>query len=398
MLLQRYVSFALVVLFAVVGTPVRAALIDDAVAVWLFDEGQGESAADSVGDHDGEFIGSVDWSTESKFGNAIEFPGDLASRIEVPAADELTLETWTVTAWVKLQTPIETTDGWAIILVKDPANGFQNYALDLSPQGNVVAEVTSGGNWSGCSSFTTVYDDEWHFVAGSYDGEVLQAWVDGELEAEQEFGPGDVNDAPLAIGNRLNDTQPVYGLIDDLGLFNRALDEGELASLMAQGLSETLGLSSLTGDFDGSGALDLADIDDLTAQSAGGTNPLEYDLNADTLVNDADVKTWVSDLYGSWIGDADLNGEFNSSDLVVVLAAGTYEADVAAVWSTGDFNGDGRASSTDLVAALADGGYESGPRPAVAAVPEPASNGLLLISGVVIGLIRRRLLPCKRSR
>ena len=75
-------------------------------------------------------------------------------------------------------------------------------------------------------------------------------------------------------------------------------------------------------------------------------------------MNGDDIGVWVGDLFNSWIGDANLDGEFNSGDLVVVLSAGTYEADVDAVWSTGDFNGDGRANSSDLVAALSDGGYE----------------------------------------
>jgi hypothetical protein len=73
---------------------------------------------------------------------------------------------------------------------------------------------------------------------------------------------------------------------------------------------------------------------------------------------------------------------------VVVLASGTYEADVASVWSTGDFNGDGRTNSGDLVAALADGGYEAGPRAAVASVPEP--NSLLLLVVGLACLARRR--------
>jgi hypothetical protein len=147
-------------------------------------------------------------------------------------------------------------------------------------------------------------------------------------------------------------------------------------------------ISDATGDFNGNGVLDLGDIDALTTQSAGGTHPASFDLNADALVNEADIGVWVKDLFNSWIGDADLDGEFNSSDLVTVLASGTYEADVDAVWSTGDFNGDGRTNSSDLVAALADGGYEQGPRAAVAAVPEPSTWMLLAGALAMISMLR----------
>ena len=147
----------------------------------------------------------------------------------------------------------------------------------------------------------------------------------------------------------------------------------------------------LAGDFNGDGVLDTADIDDLTARSASKTNPAAYDLNSDALVDVDDVGMWVKDLANSWIGDANMDGEFNSSDLVSVLSAGTYETGAEAVWSTGDFNGDGAANSSDLVAALSDGGYENGPRAAVASVPEPATVSLLLAAGLsLVHLSRRR--------
>ena len=150
-----------------------------------------------------------------------------------------------------------------------------------------------------------------------------------------------------------------------------------------------LGMAGITGDFNQDGMLNGPDIDDLTGQSAGGTNNLTYDLNADSLVNEGDVTVWVKDLFKSWIGDANLDGEFNSGDLVVVLSSGTYEADVDSVWTTGDFNGDGRTDSGDLVSALSDGGYELGPVAAVAAVPEP-HTALLLTMGLAVLARRRR--------
>ncbi len=118
----------------------------------------------------------------------------------------------------------------------------------------------------------------------------------------------------------------------------------------------------MPGDFNMDNVLDASDIDALTTQAASGANPAEFDLNDDKLVDVADVNVWVKDLFNSWIGDANLDGEFNSGDLVSVLSSGTYEVDMDAVWSSGDFNGDGRANSSDLVAALSDGGYELGPR------------------------------------
>jgi len=151
---------------------------------------------------------------------------------------------WTITAWAKLKRP--SGGDWAIIVVKDPGNGLQNYALDLDGQGRVFAEVTSGGNWSDCGSTTTVYDDKWHFLAASYDGETLRVYVDGVKENEQTFPKPDPNTAPVAIGGRMDNSQPLNGLVDDIGLFNTALSEDDLRVIMEEGLAEALGLAPVT--------------------------------------------------------------------------------------------------------------------------------------------------------
>jgi hypothetical protein len=133
-------------------------------------------------------------------------------------------------------------------------------------------------------------------------------------------------------------------------------------------------VSDIEGDFNGNGILDAGDIDQLSAQVRSNTNDSLYDLNADALVDDLDRQFWVHDLKQTYFGDAGLNGTFDSTDLVQVLASGEYEDDVElnSTWLTGDWDGDGEFTSGDLVVALADGGYEVDP----AAVPEPA--GVLL--------------------
>jgi hypothetical protein len=163
---------------------------------------------------------------------------------------------------------------------------------------------------------------------------------------------------------------------------------GDVVVSLANDYTTITGKSNfIPGDFNGDGVLDSQDIDDLTVQSAKRTNPPAYDLNNDSLVDDADVKVWVKDLFKSWIGDANLDKQFNSTDLVDVLASGTYEANVDSVWSSGDFDGDGRTNSGDLIAALADGGYELG-SPAAVAVPEP--HGALLVLAALSGLLGAR--------
>ena len=148
---------------------------------------------------------------------------------------------------------------------------------------------------------------------------------------------------------------------------------------------------STAGDFDGNGQLDAADIDALTMEILNGGSNAIYDVNGDGQVNAADHQAWVVDLKNTWIGDANLDGEFNSADFVEVFVRGEYEDTVAgnSTWAEGDWNGDGDFNSGDFVAAFSDGGYENGPRTSVSAVPEPSGWILALLGTIALARPRR---------
>ena len=125
-------------------------------------------------------------------------------------------------------------------------------------------------------------------------------------------------------------------------------------------------------------------------ESASAAHNGAFDLNGDGQVDELDIKQWVIDLKGTWIGDANVDGEFNTVDFLAVFQAGRFETEQAAKWSQGDWDGDGLFNSSDLVKAFQDGGFEKGPRAAqqVAAVPEPSALALLAIG--CLGILTRR--------
>jgi hypothetical protein len=155
------------------------------------------------------------------------------------------------------------------------------------------------------------------------------------------------------------------------------------------------GVYVLPGDFDQNGLLDEDDLNELTRNVRDHSPDTWHDLTEDGRVDEADRQAWVHDLKRSYFGDANLDGTFDSADLVAAIQAGQYEDAVPlnSNWSTGDWNGDGEFTSVDLVLALADGGYEQGPRSPAATVPEPAS-----VLMVMIVLIATTIVPRTRRK
>ena len=148
----------------------------------------------------------------------------------------------------------------------------------------------------------------------------------------------------------------------------------------------------LTGDYNNNGELDVEDLDLQATAIAGGLDPPEFDLTGDGVVDEGDRVFWLHDLKGTWVGDADLNGLFDSGDFVAVFIEGKYETGEAAGWAQGDWNADLVFDSGDFVSAFIDGGYEIGAFPgAVQAVPEPSSLVLTLFGlAALLGLATRR--------
>lgn len=176
-----------------------------------------------------------------------------------------------------------------------------------------------------------------------------------------------------AVNGALSEFDPAISF-DGTSLYFARADLNDPDILSSIDLWEIPIVATMLGDFNENGILDAGDINILFANN--------HDLNDDGVVDRGDRDFWVHDLAGTWYGDANLDGEFNSGDLVFAFQSGKYETDEPATWENGDWNLDGVFTSHDLVEAFQDDGYEQGPRPGVNAVPEPAS-WLILIAGLV---------------
>ena len=150
--------------------------------------------------------------------------------------------------------------------------------------------------------------------------------------------------------------------------------------------------SGVMGDYNNDGILDAADLD-LQAEAMMAPYDNKFDENGDGQVNIDDRLVWLHDRKMVYVGDSNLDYEFNANDFVMVFQAGKYETDEAAGWAQGDWNGDLLFNASDFVAAFTEGGYEVGPYPGspqgVHAVPEPAGIVLWTL-GLLLALRNRR--------
>lgn len=116
------------------------------------------------------------------------------------------------------------------------------------------------------------------------------------------------------------------------------------------------------GDVNDDQLISVEDIDQLSQQIREGSSSLSFDFNRDGVLDQGDRRYWVEDVNQTEFGDANLDGQFGTRDLVLVFTAAEYEDGVVgnSTWSTGDWNGDGDFSSNDLVLALQSGRFEDG--------------------------------------
>ena len=130
-------------------------------------------------------------------------------------------------------------------------------------------------------------------------------------------------------------------LLDDLTIDGVRLDGSDLGNVRL----------TCTGCF--------ADVDALQAAMREPTNLSEFDVTDDGRIDGADLQHVVDEVLKTSFGDANLDGEFDSADLVDVFQLGEYEDGLPlnSTWEEGDWNGDGEFDLSDLTLAFESGGY-----------------------------------------
>ena len=235
------ITFGICLLSFVIYLNSDAEITDkDIIAQYTFDEGtKASDAIDISGNgHNGKFVEGAN-RKPGKFDMGAHFDADKATQaIRIDDHDDLNVtKELSVVAWVKWNKGgIKHVDPlwWPMIVMKAPVNQAYLLFLDtgdgVNPDKPSIAFRMKGPGT--VYSKVTVKEEIWYHAAGTYDGDEIKIYINGKLS---NFTPGGgaigVTDNVLIIGAALNGLR-FHGIIDEVGLYNRALTPNEVKGTM----------------------------------------------------------------------------------------------------------------------------------------------------------------------
>jgi formylglycine-generating enzyme required for sulfatase activity len=190
------------------------------VAHWNFDEASGDTVNDSSGNnHNGTIYGGAT-RIDGISGKALNFDGE-DDYVDIAGTSNLhLLSGFTLSAWARFTNHID--DGSIVGKHAGQPNG---YVLGvLQDKFDFYFQNTR------LLTANTYSDGQWHHIAGTYDGisHLQNFYVDGELVQSQTITYDITNSANITIGKT---STAFEGNIDEVRIYNRALNEAEIMNL-----------------------------------------------------------------------------------------------------------------------------------------------------------------------
>jgi hypothetical protein len=222
----------LIVIFMFLSS-ISYALDDPALVLYCpFEEGGGDTTTDQASGLVGT-INGAEWTGDGKFGNALEFSA-AGHFVEFPEdavmdiTDAVTMEAWVL--------PIQVQADSGVMGRRTAANAG-GYCMQWT---NAMVETWIHiGGWQGTRDKQAMQPDtgEWHHIAGVFTGSEIIQYVDGEIDSEfnQAGTMGSVAEI-FRIGQAQTGLESMFGTIDEVAVYNRALSEAEIKMDMEAGV------------------------------------------------------------------------------------------------------------------------------------------------------------------
>ena len=211
------------------------------LAHWKLDDGAGPTAIDSVGSHDGALVSAPGWVAGTIDGG-LDFDGidDLvdAGTFDVSGTG------LTMMGWFNAET-IPTSDGRIVSKANGPNATDAWWQLSTTDSGSnryIRMRIKAGGTTTTfADSSVNLAPARWYFAVGTYDNATgaMKLYLDGAEVASASHavgGPVDTDPAvPVAIGANGTAERFFDGILDDVRIYDRAMDATEITDLFAAG-------------------------------------------------------------------------------------------------------------------------------------------------------------------
>jgi hypothetical protein len=112
---------------------------------------------------------------------------------------------------------------------------YTMYGLLFDDTNHLRMEIAVDSHQNAVNGQTQISEDDWIHVAGTYDGMKMRLYLDGVLDASSSLmGSIDSNTMPITIGASGFNDDYFYGIIDEVRIYNRALNEIEIQELAVE--------------------------------------------------------------------------------------------------------------------------------------------------------------------
>ncbi|MHC4125068.1 MAG: LamG domain-containing protein, partial [Planctomycetota bacterium] len=214
------------------------------INLWMFDEGEGTTAYDSVGNNNGTLVGDPCWVSGKIGPHALEFDG-AGDYVDLGDLDSIVgSQPFTITGWVYPETVGGSNKG---VLTK--ASGTN------SNQTQILMRINSAGKLQGLFSDGVIIgndiisdeiipSDSWSLLVFSWDGTTgpdgMKLYINETLDNTGQSTCSSIFniDYPAFIGAYSNQGSALNyfdGAIDDVRIYNRALSDTEVEQLYQAG-------------------------------------------------------------------------------------------------------------------------------------------------------------------
>jgi len=227
------------------------------VGYWPLEDDRGSTAGDVSGfGNDGTLTNmdpATDW-LDGRLGTALDFDGN-NDFVGIPPFSSFASSGYSTAFWIKTRDLSSQR-----IAYWDQENN--QYQFRVQSDGNFYFYQNDGTDWKSVNA--PIDANQWHFVAGTWDGAKMRLYIDGELKGSKSISDLGSPSIGTAIGQAgAKDERYWNGQIDDVRIYDRALTKANVQDLYQSGFTKVNTSRKLSniGGLTGWWTMDGKDVD-----------------------------------------------------------------------------------------------------------------------------------------